>query len=215
MKDEKYIRIINSALKEFADKGYELASTNVIAKNAHVSKGLIFKYFKTKENLYIESFAKAVEQIQSEFKNFQNLSNEKDFFEILKSWGLKKLQLLYEKPVLSKFLLTSLDVPMNIFEKIKSTYSKILEINISTLYTSFSKLPLRKDIPKEKTFEFVMEIFKLFGDNYVKKFYQRSNELMEKREEIFRDWEFYLEIIKNGVLSRHEEVTWFKSQDNI
>lgn len=46
-------RIINIALEEFAQNGYQSASTNVICKKAKVSKGLLYHYYGSKENLYL------------------------------------------------------------------------------------------------------------------------------------------------------------------
>lgn len=48
----KQSRILNAALQEFAENGYEQASTNQIVKNAGIGKGILFYYFKTKKDLY-------------------------------------------------------------------------------------------------------------------------------------------------------------------
>ena len=44
--------ILNAALKEFVKKGYDNASTNVIAKEAGISKALMFHYITNKQELY-------------------------------------------------------------------------------------------------------------------------------------------------------------------
>ena len=49
---EKQDRIINAALKIFAQNGYKHASTDVIVKEAGISKGLLFHYFSSKSGLY-------------------------------------------------------------------------------------------------------------------------------------------------------------------
>lgn len=56
---DKKIRIINAAMEEFGEKGFELASTNSIVKKAKISKGLLFHYFSTKQELfdYVQDFA--------------------------------------------------------------------------------------------------------------------------------------------------------------
>jgi AcrR family transcriptional regulator len=56
---DKKIRIINASMEEFGEKGFELASTNSIVKNAKISKGLLFHYFSTKQELfdYVQDFA--------------------------------------------------------------------------------------------------------------------------------------------------------------
>ena len=46
--EKKQERIIDAALKEFAEYGYENASTNRIVKTCGVSKGSLFKYFENK-----------------------------------------------------------------------------------------------------------------------------------------------------------------------
>lgn len=56
----KKSRILNAAFKEFAEKGYEDASTNRIAKNAEISKGTLFYHFDNKENLFIYLIDKSV-----------------------------------------------------------------------------------------------------------------------------------------------------------
>lgn len=50
---EKQDRILKAAIAEFAERGYELANTNRIAKNANISVGSVFHYFNTKENLFL------------------------------------------------------------------------------------------------------------------------------------------------------------------
>ena len=47
---EKQQRILNAALNEFANKGFDRASTNEIVKSAGISKGLLFHYFNNKKD---------------------------------------------------------------------------------------------------------------------------------------------------------------------
>jgi AcrR family transcriptional regulator len=44
--------IINAALEEFAEKGYAAARLDDVAAKAGISKGLVYVYFKTKEELF-------------------------------------------------------------------------------------------------------------------------------------------------------------------
>jgi len=48
--------IINAAFELFAEKGYQNTSIALIAKNAGVSKGLIYHYFESKEDVLIGIF---------------------------------------------------------------------------------------------------------------------------------------------------------------
>ena len=44
--------IIDTAMKLFAEKGYEFTSMTDIAKEMNVVSGLCYRYFKSKEDLY-------------------------------------------------------------------------------------------------------------------------------------------------------------------
>lgn len=49
---EKRERILNVAIKEFADNGFENTSIQQIAKKAGISVGSIYKYFENKETMF-------------------------------------------------------------------------------------------------------------------------------------------------------------------
>ncbi len=44
--------ILDTAIREFSDKGYASASTNVIVQKLNISKGSLFQYFSNKETLF-------------------------------------------------------------------------------------------------------------------------------------------------------------------
>jgi len=52
LEPEKRRRIIDAALDEFTAKGFNRASTNIIAANAQIGKGMLFYYFGSKEELF-------------------------------------------------------------------------------------------------------------------------------------------------------------------
>lgn len=51
--EEKQDEIMLAALREFAHNSYDLASTNSIVAEAGISKGLLFKFFGSKEKLFL------------------------------------------------------------------------------------------------------------------------------------------------------------------
>lgn len=52
LKEDIKIKIEKAALKEFALKGFEKASMKIIAKDAGIAIGNIYRYFKNKEQLF-------------------------------------------------------------------------------------------------------------------------------------------------------------------
>ncbi len=53
IREQKKKLIMDTALEHFANKGYFTTSINDIAKSARIAKGLVYNYFKSKEELLI------------------------------------------------------------------------------------------------------------------------------------------------------------------
>ena len=82
LKKEKQDRMINAALKIFALKGYEHASTDDIVREAGISKGLLFHYFISKIGLYAFVYDYSVKYLMLEYST--GISKEEtDYFELI------------------------------------------------------------------------------------------------------------------------------------
>lgn len=92
--------IMNTALKLFAVEGYYITSINKIASAANISKGLLYNYFRSKEDLLSEIFHLGMDELFKDFdpnhdgvlteeeliffidKTFQKLKENKDFWKL-------------------------------------------------------------------------------------------------------------------------------------
>jgi TetR/AcrR family transcriptional regulator len=79
---ERRDAILNAALKEFARKGFDKASTNVIAREAGISKPLLFHYVKNKRDFFLFLYDYCLELLEREYFSQIDLE-EKDIFERL------------------------------------------------------------------------------------------------------------------------------------
>jgi TetR/AcrR family transcriptional regulator len=61
---EKRDRIIDAAICEFAEHGFDSANINVIAQKAGISVGSIYKYFGSKEDLFLTVIHTGVETLK-------------------------------------------------------------------------------------------------------------------------------------------------------
>lgn len=59
--EERKEKVLEVGIEEFASNGYENANINVIAKKAGISIGLMYKYFNTKEDLFITCVQRGME----------------------------------------------------------------------------------------------------------------------------------------------------------
>lgn len=109
LKKEKQNRMINAALKIFAQNGYQKASTDDIVKEAGISKGLLFHYFGSKSGLYIFVYEYSARYMAMEMQRAVAL-REKDLFILLTQVEDAKNVLLRNYPYMQKFLLTNKDI---------------------------------------------------------------------------------------------------------
>ena len=98
---EKQEVIINAAIKEFVQSGFEKASTNEIVKEASISKGSLFNYFNNKKDLYVylmEYSVRVIEHMYSQI-DFQ----ETDVFKRIENVGFQKLRIQQRYPQVFDF----------------------------------------------------------------------------------------------------------------
>lgn len=95
--------ILNAALKEFSMKGFDDASTNVIAKEAGISKGLMFHYIKSKKDFFLFLYEYCTERINNEYLDLMNF-NEKDIFKRLRQSYVLQIELLQQHPWIFDFI---------------------------------------------------------------------------------------------------------------
>ena len=72
---EKRVRILDTATKEFAFKGFENANMSTIAKKAGVSVGSLYKYFENKQDLFLTTIQYSIQSME-ELLNVLAVSEE-------------------------------------------------------------------------------------------------------------------------------------------
>ncbi|MFJ7953165.1 TetR/AcrR family transcriptional regulator [Lysinibacillus sp. NPDC096418] len=94
--------ILNAALKEFSSKGYDVASTNVIAKEAGISKALMFHYVSSKQELFLVVYDYFSELLKHEYFELMNY-DAKDIFDRLRQSYLLQIKLSEKYPWILDF----------------------------------------------------------------------------------------------------------------
>lgn len=102
MEQGKRDRIINAAMYEFS-YGYKKASTDAIVKKAEISKGLLFHYFGSKEQLFAFLVNYALELVTSEYKDLVNIE-QRDLLEGIWQMALLKRDLTDRYPSIYDFM---------------------------------------------------------------------------------------------------------------
>lgn len=195
-------KILEAAIIEFAEKGYEAASTNKIKERAKVAKGLLFHYFKNKEKLYIESYKRVLKWSKEKFEEFALKNADEEFFLFLKKWSLNKITLAAQNPVYSRFLLTVTNLPL----RLQSTVLDMIKANLlgstGILYEKIKSVGLREGISHEDALKFIMSVFEGLGNLYLNQYRDKPEELLNNTEKILSDTDKFLDMIKFGLLPK-------------
>ncbi|MCG8570223.1 MAG: TetR/AcrR family transcriptional regulator [Spirochaetes bacterium] len=132
-KEERISQIINAAIKEFMDKGYENASMESISKRAKLSKGGVYYHFNSKEELLLAANKLYTEQIYKiRCRANRNLSSAQGiknyFYDYLEYWiknpqQLEFFFLSHAKIISNKLLWSEMD---SYFNKTVDFFEKLL-----------------------------------------------------------------------------------------
>ncbi|MBZ5596906.1 MAG: TetR/AcrR family transcriptional regulator [Acidobacteriia bacterium] len=91
----KRTRIIDAAMRHFAEQGYHAARVGDIASELGIAKGSIFQHFGSKDGLFFEAYKKAVRSFPRYLDAPADVQG-KGFFEILRYWLACTEHLIHE-----------------------------------------------------------------------------------------------------------------------
>ena len=83
--EAKRARIVETAIRHFAEHGYSAARVEDIAAELNIAKGSVFQHFKSKDGLFFEAYKKAVHSFPKYMDAPENVLKQ-GFFETLRYW---------------------------------------------------------------------------------------------------------------------------------
>jgi TetR/AcrR family transcriptional regulator len=78
--EAKQEKILDAVLAEFADKGYEQASVNVMVSASGIAKGSLYQYFKDKKGIFLYIFDFAISRVRRTLMQVKEETGDDDFF---------------------------------------------------------------------------------------------------------------------------------------
>ena len=193
---EKQDRILNAAMKEFAQKGFEKASTNEIVKEAEISKGLLFHYFKDKKNLFLFLYDHCIDVSTNEFYKKINL-DEKDFFIRLNQMCIIKFELLNKYPEMFRFIETAyMETSKSVKKELDERKEKLIKINSIKVFEGIDLSKFKEDIDVKKAINAIIWTFQGLGDEALKKAKILSLDKPDYSE-VFAEADIYIDMFKN------------------
>ena len=110
---DKQERVLDAALAEFAEQGYQAASLNRLVAQAGIAKGSLYQYFPNKEGVFRHIFQFALKQVRRTLTTVKDETQEEGLFVRLEKSLLAGVGFLREHPrIFSLYLKIQVDKNM-------------------------------------------------------------------------------------------------------
>jgi TetR/AcrR family transcriptional regulator len=194
---EKEDRIINAATKVFAENGYKRASTNSIVKEAGISKGILFHYFKSKKDLYLSLYEHLSEMFAE--KIYDRLDwEERDIFEIIRQVSVIKFEMFSTYPDLINFLNSVFhEEDVEVKEEVEKIRESLTDSSFTKLFSNIDATKFREGIDVGKAIQVIYWTFEGFANQQQAKAKSMSVADIYK-EDVLAELDSYTELLKKS-----------------
>ena len=191
--EEKRLAIINSGLEIFSIYGFQKSSTDLIARKAGISKGLLFYYFKNKLSYY-EFLFEYSQKIISSSIDMDLCRKTRDFFEILECVIDQKYKLLTKYPHIFNFIVVAYWSNDNRIIDIVS--NKVISYDNFNIYEYLDNIDKSK-FKNEEDIHKVIEMLSLMLDGYIQNKLKMNEDI--DINEIMKKYKVWTSLLKEAV----------------
>ena len=200
--EDKKQMIINKGIEIFSQFSFVEAKTDLIVKEADISKGLLFYYFDNKKNFYLYLLNYAVDLLTQDLE----CTAYYDFYENIFSIMDKKCNLIKKYPKENKFLnMASRETSKEVEREIKDIFSQYRKKSNEKLKKQISNsiklFNLRKDIDNDLIVDALSLYIEAIVEKHLNQFQDNPIDLFDNYDEFKNSISKYLSLILNGFLN--------------
>lgn len=192
-------RILESALAEFSEQGYGASSVNTISNGEGLSKGIIYHYFPTKDDLYLACVEECFQMLTGHLQSHTNMEGQ-TAEERLEQYFRVRLDFFEQSPQYQRIFCDAVIMPPAHLEaSIQEKKAPFDRFNIDSLNRMLEPVSLRSDLSRED----VVDTFRQYQDYINARYQMTGSEKIDIRghEESCRR---ALRILLYGVVERKE-----------
>ncbi len=193
LEQKKRERILNAGYQIFGKHGYRKASTADISREAGISKAMLFYYFISKKELYIDLLQEGSHMLLSAM-NARLETMSTDFFERVLALSRIKAETLKKHPFLTQFLYSAFsETAPEVYDELQVQFSAgdVIRNELVVLRTDAEKF--KEGIAPEVVLEMIMNC--ALGLFSVRTANDHRPETIERHMERFQE---YLMLFKNN-----------------
>jgi len=196
LQSEKKDRIIRACIEEFSEKGYERSSTAGIIKRAGISKGGLYEYTSSKEELFLF----IVDYTYGKLYDYLRVKSETDLIK-LPSDILKRLRVVSELAIdfyleFPEFVHLIVRTHELSDEELERKVAATFQSNFIDIFGDIETEGLKFD--KEKILELAMWLLLKTRYDFLLEIRTERDERKIK-EDYLANWDFYLSVMRSGI----------------
>lgn len=153
-------KILDFATAEFSEQGYNLSSVNTICSNGGISKGILYHYFKDKDDIFLKCVSTCF-NLLTEYLHSKVSLDDGPVQAQLEKYFKVRLNFFKEYPLYQRIFCDSvIQPPAHLKDSIREIKSDFDSLNTEILCTLLSRVELQPDI----TLNDVINTFKQYQD---------------------------------------------------
>lgn len=192
---DKRQALLQAAMEEFGQRGYESASTNRITQSAGVSKGMLFHFFEDKRKLFLTLVDECLERYFSAMEAaLPGLST--DLFEAIRQLSEAKGEMFRRDPAAFDLLAKAfVHVPEELRVELTERQRSMQERSIAMLADKVDRSRFREGVEPERAVELVLLALEAVLNRRLASLSAEELESGRLREPFL---EPYIDLLKNG-----------------
>lgn len=192
-------RIMDHALDEFSKLGYGASSVNGICAAPDISKGIIYHYFNSKDDLFLACIQECFELLTEYLQKTVQLTPKPPVLQ-LEEYFAARSNFFKAYPVYQRLFCDAIiSPPSHLQTEIQQIKCKFDDFNIRILEHLLEPLSLRPQITKKD----VIELFRQFQD-FINAQYLTADSSAQEFEAHEKTRRMALDILLYGVVERNE-----------
>ncbi|ENQ3105678.1 TetR/AcrR family transcriptional regulator [Bacillus cereus] len=197
--EEKQQQIIDSVILEFAQFGYDGASTNRMVEKAGISKGVLFKYFTSKEKLFLY-VCRYLAEHQKAWLEMKRDQLPNDFFDILRFYALRDLEYVIQEPIYYNFMeQITKNRTHRVYQKAMGIFEEIGGDMFTAIMSTMPSEDLREGVTVGDAMNLILWVFNGFNQTMGD---MVNGDFEQKKQKILSELDKVLDLLKYGIYKR-------------
>lgn len=200
--EEKRSRIIESSIEEFAEWGYEKGSLDRIIKKSGISKGGLYEYISSKQELFLFVAEHAYNLLYDHIDIAINSEGEKLPDDILDRFHLvasKAIDFYLENPIQIKLIIMTAHI---VDEDVSSKVRQIFFSRFRGIFGDAEKSQMAYEFDSVLN---LMEWLLLKTRNHFLRVFISGQDAESVKKEYMAEWDFIVSVLRDGIYKKVKE----------